>query len=256
MHGSGIKADDGLKEKFKEMKLGSIPFFKVEIKNENFVFKTSGQKTGSKEDDFKQMQQALEDKVACYIFFRDPTPNNDGKWVLSQYMPDSARVNSKMLYASSRAAIKNDFGSSSLSEDYFISDKDELTLQAFLKSRAKMDKNELMTFQEQAKDEATRGEILAMSDGFALTVADVPITVSKEANAALSSVKAKISNKAILLLNSKTQELLHDSKVTVKNAAMEDIQKVCMAQKEPRYVLHRYSHKFEGKTKDAMCALR
>jgi len=255
MHGSGIRADSEMKERMKDMKQDTTSlFFKVQIEGEKFVFKTSGKRTGSNEDDFKSIHAVLEDNSACYVFFRDPFKEEDGKWVLCQYMPDLARVNSKMLYASSRAAMRSDFGSSALGEDYFISEKSEMTYKAFAKSRAKVDKEDLLTWTEQAKNEAKRGEILAMSDGVALTVADVPITVSKEAKATLSSVKDSISNKAIMYLEPKTQELLVDTASIVKNAAMDDIQKVCTTKKEPRYVLHRYSHQSpdDSKTKEAM----
>uniref|UniRef100_A0A6V3SSR8 ADF-H domain-containing protein n=1 Tax=Lotharella globosa TaxID=91324 RepID=A0A6V3SSR8_9EUKA len=244
MHRSGIKANPDLKKAIVELKGDSKSLYmKVEIAKEEFVLKGTGKLAGSKvsEDDFKTLASVLEENVACYVFFRDPTIGNEEKWVLCQYMPDLARVNSKMLYASSRASMKESFGHEVLTEDYFISDKNEMVYSVFMKSREKVDKSELLTFEEQAKNEAKRGEILAMSDGVALTVADVPITVSKAASDAVTACVDKKTNVAILLLESNTQELLSETSI-VKNAAMEDIAKVCTAKKEPRYLYHRYIH--------------
>uniref|UniRef100_A0A7S2TWC2 ADF-H domain-containing protein n=1 Tax=Lotharella oceanica TaxID=641309 RepID=A0A7S2TWC2_9EUKA len=244
MHRSGIKANQDLKKAIAEMKgEAKSLYMKIEISKEAFVVKGTGNMSGSKvsEDDFKTLAGELEETVACYIFFRDPTPGSEEKWVLCQYMPDLARVNSKMLYASSRASMKEAFGHEVLTEDYFISDKSEMVFSAFMKSREKVNKEDLLTFEEQAKNEAKRGEILAMSDGVALTVADVPITVSKAASDAITACVDKKTNVAILLLESNTQELLSETSI-VKNAAMEDIAKVCTAKKEPRYLYHRYIH--------------
>ncbi|GAB5371016.1 hypothetical protein AAMO2058_001542800 [Amorphochlora amoebiformis] len=167
-------------------------------------------------------------------------------------MPDLARVNSKMLYASSRASVKEAFGNSALTEDYFISDPSELTMDAFEKSRQAVDRKTLLTFEEQAKDEAVRGEILAMSDGVALTVSDIPITVSKSGEDAIKAVGSGSNNVAILHLNDESQELLADTKGTRKSG-MDDVQKVCVAAKKPRYVLIRYPHKApSGDAKEAM----
>mmetsp|Transcript_14643 Transcript_14643/g.26356 ORF Transcript_14643/g.26356 Transcript_14643/m.26356 type:complete len:346 (-) Transcript_14643:70-1107(-) len=256
MHGSGLKVTDDLKSEITKLKSSpSTLYIKIEIAKETFELKKSADSDSKlpTDQDFKTMAAALESGVACYMFFRDPMPKYEGKWVLCQYMPDTARVNSKMLYASSRAAMKTGFGNASCSEDYFISEQSELNLQTFLDSRATVDKTHLMTFEEQAKSEAVRGEILAMSDGVALTVSDAPITVSAAATQAITSVKEQKCNTAVLLLEPKSQELLADTKTVAKvNAAMEDVASVCLSQKEPRFVLHRYTHQHEGKDKEAM----
>mmetsp|Transcript_21664 Transcript_21664/g.32257 ORF Transcript_21664/g.32257 Transcript_21664/m.32257 type:complete len:350 (-) Transcript_21664:15-1064(-) len=258
MHRSGIGASKSVKDNLSSLKADKKTFFiKIEIEKEAFVIKDSGKLSGSEPgpDDFKSLSGKLDDKTAAYVFFRDPSQGNEGKWVLCQHMPDLALVKLKMLYASSRATMKETFGNSSLTEDYFISSKKEFNLKDFESSRAKVAHVELLTSQEADKFEAARDEILAMSEGVALTVADIPIKMSKGIVDAIESFKSSQINTVMMLLEKNTQELLADTKnVKKKKSAMDDICNICKSQKLPRYVLHRYTHvpPTGGGTKDAI----
>ncbi len=218
------------------------------------MIKGTGKKAGSDSDDFKAMAAELEANVACYLIFREFDPKVASKWVLCQYMPDSAMVNSKMLYASSRASLKEGFGASALTDDYFISDASEMTLDAFTKERTVVeDQQDLMTFNERAKSAAVRAEMSAMSESVQLTVADVPIKTSGEAKTAIENVKDGSNNLATLILETKTQELRADTANCLGNGSMEDVSKICTAQKEARFLLFRYEHKNpSGESKSTM----
>uniref|UniRef100_A0A915HWJ4 Twinfilin n=1 Tax=Romanomermis culicivorax TaxID=13658 RepID=A0A915HWJ4_ROMCU len=65
----------------------------------------------------------------CFILFRLDTENSLGsEWLFLTYAPDSAPTRQKMLYASTRATLKSDFGGAYVKYDVQISAKNDLQL--------------------------------------------------------------------------------------------------------------------------------
>lgn len=63
--------------------------------------------------DFALVSASLEDDVPCYILFRVDSSSRrpPEEWLLMSWVPENAKVRLKMIYASSRDALKKEFGS-------------------------------------------------------------------------------------------------------------------------------------------------
>lgn len=60
----------------------------------------------------------IEGNKPCYILYRFDSWNVSGyDWLLISWVPDSASVRQKMLYASTKATLKTEFGSSLITEE-------------------------------------------------------------------------------------------------------------------------------------------
>jgi len=85
------------------------------------------EQSGTSSIDFKRVQPLLNDSEPCIILYRDkeftlPTP-----WIIVAFVPDNADVNQKMLYASSKTALKEYLGKNNFSKVKEFSTIDEVT---------------------------------------------------------------------------------------------------------------------------------
>lgn len=61
---------------------------------------------------------SLSKSEPCYLFFRFDTKNASGyEWLFISWVPDDAAVRQKMLYASTRATLKKEFGGTHIKEE-------------------------------------------------------------------------------------------------------------------------------------------
>jgi hypothetical protein len=65
--------------------------------------------------DFATVQSHMEPKIPCYILFKLDAAEN--RWLCLSYVPDGSPVKQRMLYASTRDAMKKQLGKS-----YFVLD--------------------------------------------------------------------------------------------------------------------------------------
>ncbi|KAF8609999.1 actin depolymerizing protein [Ceratobasidium sp. AG-I] len=105
-------------------------FLKVKIQNESLV-PDGSIPTGSGElsQEFSQLQDILEDNVPAYILAR--TDDADNTWLFISYVPDSAKVRDKMLYASTRGALTKALGDQRFKDNIFATSKSDLTPEAY-----------------------------------------------------------------------------------------------------------------------------
>ena len=92
------------------------------VSNEELILGDHREASGTWERDWESMVRgSVEADQPCYILFRtDELDGSNGyKWVLISWSPDSASVRFKMLYASTKATLKKDFGSGHISDDYY-----------------------------------------------------------------------------------------------------------------------------------------
>lgn len=58
------------------------------------------------------------DDQPCYIIYRFDTKNDSGyDWLFISWSPDVAAIRQKMLYASTKATLKQEFGTSNIKEE-------------------------------------------------------------------------------------------------------------------------------------------
>ncbi|KAF8628400.1 hypothetical protein AX15_003924 [Amanita polypyramis BW_CC] len=104
-------------------------FLKIVIRNETLVHDLSVLAQGSFEADLLMLQdsQVLQDNAPAYILARLEPPS---QWLAIFYVPDSAKIRDKMLYASTRNSLLKVFGSTII-DSLFATSKDDLTPDAY-----------------------------------------------------------------------------------------------------------------------------
>lgn len=113
------------------------------------------------EKDYKNLVEPLiEENTPCYIFFRMDTKSSVGyEWLLMSYTPDTATIRHKMLYASTKATMKKEFGSPHIKEEYHATSQRETTLFGYKKHKKAMSAPAPLTAREEEMLEIRRNEI-------------------------------------------------------------------------------------------------
>ncbi|KAK7035730.1 protein tyrosine kinase [Favolaschia claudopus] len=134
---SGIAVSDDLSTKFsRAVDEKQTRFVKVSIQNESLVHDLSVPISGTLQEDLSQLQDSdeiIQQDTPAYILAKLDDPPSE--WLAIFYVPDSARVRDKMLYASSRASLLKSLGSSLFSDTIFATSKADLTPEAYAAHR-------------------------------------------------------------------------------------------------------------------------
>ncbi len=77
------------------------------------------------------MKKHLDPNTPSFIVFRLDDVEPPGNWLLLMFVPDTAKVREKMLYASSRDALKRDLGYSSFAAELHACDMDEVSYERY-----------------------------------------------------------------------------------------------------------------------------
>lgn len=129
---SGIPVSPGLYSAFADaVDSKSIRFIKVSIKDESLIHDLSVPATASFQDDLQSLQDEsiLQQDSPAYVLAKLDQPSSD--WVAIFYVPDSAKVRDKMLYASTRASLFKGLGSTLFTDSIFATSKTDLTAEAY-----------------------------------------------------------------------------------------------------------------------------
>ncbi|KAG6854596.1 hypothetical protein C0991_004198 [Blastosporella zonata] len=102
-------------------------FIKVSIQNELLVHDLTIPAAASFHQDLALLPDALDDNVPAYILAK--LAQSD--WIAISYVPESAQVRDKMLYASSRASLLKALGSTLFTDSIFATSKADLTPEAY-----------------------------------------------------------------------------------------------------------------------------
>eukprot|EP00013_Stygamoeba_regulata_P029181 CAMPEP_0177660808 /NCGR_PEP_ID=MMETSP0447-20121125/18270_1 /TAXON_ID=0 /ORGANISM="Stygamoeba regulata, Strain BSH-02190019" /LENGTH=335 /DNA_ID=CAMNT_0019165963 /DNA_START=44 /DNA_END=1054 /DNA_ORIENTATION=- len=132
-HSSGIGVATELADKFgSAITDGTTRFVKAVIENESVVLKAAHAQSDNFQADVEAIQGYLEDSRACYIFLKLDSPSSSGAtWRLLAYVPDTAPVKERMLYASSRDFLKKQLGSSYFADDLHGTTKADLSWESY-----------------------------------------------------------------------------------------------------------------------------
>ncbi|TFK76569.1 actin depolymerizing protein [Pluteus cervinus] len=130
---SGIGISSDLSAKFAAaVDSSSTRFLKIIIDNETLVHDRSiAAQSSSLQADLVLLQDpaVLQDNDPAYILARLDNLTTD--WLVIYYMPDTAKVRDKMLYASSRSSLLKSLGSTLFTESIFATSKLDLTPEAY-----------------------------------------------------------------------------------------------------------------------------
>lgn len=138
-HQTGIKSNAELRKHFAkardvESKVRLIKV-KINVANEEMEFADSRPIANDWRADYRAyINTVVEKDEQCYIFFRLDNLNDLGyhDWALLLYLPATSLVRSKMLYASTKNTLKNDFGTG-IRFDYLADSFEDISYDAFAK---------------------------------------------------------------------------------------------------------------------------
>jgi len=137
-HQTGIKANESLKKFFGKCRTGKVRVMKITIENEELSLSSYKEGKGNWEEDFDRLVTPLAlPGQPTYIMYRFDTKNQCGgyEWLLISWSPDDSPVRQKMLYASTKATLKQEFGSGQIKEEIHASTPDEVCLAGVLRKR-------------------------------------------------------------------------------------------------------------------------
>ncbi|KAF7322613.1 Protein tyrosine kinase [Mycena chlorophos] len=132
---SGIEVTDQLRDAFSAaVESKQTRFIKVSIEKESLVHSASIPIGGSLLEDLQLLasDEILEENTPAYLLTK---LDDSAEWLVIYYVPDTAKVREKMLYASSRASLLKSLGSSTFSDSIFATSKADLTPDAYAAHR-------------------------------------------------------------------------------------------------------------------------
>lgn len=102
----------------------------------------------------------IEENTPCYILYRlDEKTSLGHAWLLLSYVPETATIRQKMLYASTKATLKLEFGSSHIKEELHATTKDETTLQGYYRNKKNFAAPAPLTSREEELNEIKKTEV-------------------------------------------------------------------------------------------------
>ncbi|KAI0727196.1 actin depolymerizing protein [Fomitopsis betulina] len=111
----------------------NVRFLKISIRNESLAPDEIIPPSGTLGQDLDNLATIVEDDVPAYILVRLDEPPSE--WVAIYYVPDSAKVRDKMLYAATRTTLTKSLGAAHFTDSIFATSKDDLSADAYVKHK-------------------------------------------------------------------------------------------------------------------------
>ena len=137
---SGIVCDAKLEAFLASCREGNVRMVKVSITSEAkpqlVLDKSLTAGSGAWEEDWVSMvPNSVEADTPCFILFRLDEKDSGGcyLWTLLSWSPDTSHTRYKMLYASTKATFKKQFGAGQIKDEYYANLKEEVSLTGYKK---------------------------------------------------------------------------------------------------------------------------
>lgn len=102
----------------------------------------------------------IEADVPCYILYRLDAKTSLGyAWLLISWVPDGATIRQKMVYASTKATLKTEFGSAHITEELHATSLEETTLVGYYKNKKAFAAPAPLTTREEELAELKKTEV-------------------------------------------------------------------------------------------------
>jgi len=255
MHRSGIKVDEDLKKDFANAQQDSkILYLEIGIQAESFKKRSIVNGTVDSKS-WSVLAAALKSQTPTYLVTRVGA-SAANKWLLIFYVPEDSVVREKMVYASSVSALKEGLGGNLFSQsDYSISSPKECTADGFAQAMKVFTKDEIMTSNESAKQDAKDQSSKEAAETKQQAMADIPLVIDDDASKEIGKLKEGKVDLVVLAIDAKTEVLHH--KGSAQKISVEEIAKnsTHLPTNEPRYLLYRYAHSFEDKAQTSIVFL-
>ncbi|MCJ1385730.1 Twinfilin-1 [Xylographa soralifera] len=244
---SGITASQELHDAFNT--LVSSPTTQrglvASIKNEQLVpVEVIAQSSNDFFEDIGVLQPLLKDNEAAYIIVRR-YQNSPSGYAAVTYVPDTANVRQKMLFAATRLTLVRELGTERFRDTLFVTTKQELTAEGWRKHDKHGELQAPLTEEEQtlqgvkeAEAEAGRGTTSRSSH----VSSGLSFPMSGEALSALKALTEGGDNLVQLMIDVGREaiELAGTSKTDPEDLSSH------ISDSDPRYSFFRYSHEHEG----------
>ncbi|KAK7693694.1 hypothetical protein QCA50_003265 [Cerrena zonata] len=192
----------------------AVRFLKISIRNESLVLDDSIPPSGTLEQDFDKLGSLLEDNVPAYILVRMDEPPSQFLPVF--YVPDTAKVRDKMLYAATRNNLTKALGSTHFNDSLFATSKDDVTLSAYKRHKAHLAAPQPMSAREKEVAEIKAAERAAGGAGYEANrekrshLGDrVGFQWSEETDEAVRSLEGSDDSRLIVLTVDAPSETIH-----------------------------------------------
>lgn len=108
----------------------------------------------------KLLGPLIEKNVPCYLLYRldAKIPLGHG-WLLISWTPDTASIRQKMVYASTKATLKTEFGSAYITEELHATTLEETTLEGYKKHKREFAAPAPLTTREEEIQELRKTEV-------------------------------------------------------------------------------------------------
>lgn len=247
-HQTGIKANNELKEFFRCCRDGSIRAVKISINEEQLALATYTKDKQSYTWDKcfdKVVLPLVEENQPCYILYRLDTKNDLGyEWLFISWSPDTAPVREKMLYASTKASLKQEFGNAQIKEEIRGSIMSEITLDGYNKFKKAATAPAPLSSREEELQELKRTEVHTdyniTSKQQTLNGVAFPITQAAE-TAILDMIRNSYNYLQFRI--DVEEEKIH--LVTAENVNVDKLHSK-LPKDSPRYLLYNFKHTHEG----------
>ncbi|CZR67264.1 related to TWF1-twinfilin, an actin monomer sequestering protein [Phialocephala subalpina] len=202
--------------------------------------------TSSFADDLSLLTQHLDPKVALYIILRRYASSESAPFVAITYVPDSAPVRQKMLFASTRLTLVRELGIERFRETIFATTKEELTPQGFEKHDKHVKLDAPLTEEEQTLGDVKRKEAeegRGMNERKSHVSSGVSMPVTDDALQALKDLAADGGDNLVQLkinIATETMELASSTSTPISSLSS------TISATEPRYSFYRYEHTYQG----------
>lgn len=233
---SGIQVSPDLLHKFSSaVEDETVRLVKISIESESLVHDTSLPAEGAFLDDLERLQTLLEDDTPAYVLTR---LDNTAEWLAIFYVPDTAKIREKMLYASTRSSLLKSLGSQAFVDQIFATGKADLTRESYLSHRRHLEAPKPLSKQEQeladvrAAEKASGVDAYEGSSGRRTNVGRVGVKWTDEVEAALNELaEGDGSSLVILTIDAEETIVLHSSQSVTADEVGQTLPKtdICFA---------------------------
>jgi twinfilin len=240
-HSSGIPVSPALAEEFRAAQGdAALRLIKVEIAGAEMVSVATEQVKGSWEEDIELVSPLCEKDTPCYILFKKETDAGGIAWVMFTYVPDTAKVKPKMLYASTRAPLKIQLGQSQFTDDVFGTVPEDFTRAGFEHYLESKTAEAPLTDAEFTKQQEQESGEIHMGSG-STYVHGVAFPVNEDVIAAVKNLGSQ--NYVQIAIDTEKEVITLDHAGTL--GSMDDL-KAKIHTSEPRFHFFAWTHEYKG----------
>jgi len=254
-HQTGIHCNEELRSFISKCKTQSnssqIRLLKISIRSEELTLDEYKEPADDWQEDYQRfVKRMVLVSEPCYVLFRLDSKDANGtyEWLFILWTPEESSVRQKMLYASTKATLKMEFGGGNILYDYFATTFDEISFNGFtswVKSRKAADEQPLTSKEQELKlvrrDEAISSCITKTNK----TLPGLEFPIDDEAINALFDLKDENLSYVQLSIDIDNEQIKLDNKKANNEFDVKNVRSL-IPDNSARYHLIVFPHTFDG----------